>query len=449
MSHLPLLGKHVGLAYKDDDFTLSEITIYSNTYNALVSCLAIPDAFFAKKKYDKALLEYREISSSFGGRTEGRQAVFRAGLTLINKTKKNKTILYEALDEFAKLHNTQSEPLEYLGKSLAYAALKEPQEELKCLELAARKFSRHPLFPMIEEHIIYRMHESALKDRATTYGLALIVLTQIKDAIKRNPDVAALVNSIRQNLPYLYFIKDTIIAIQLAFWLNKQTTLLELLSSNKDMAEQIIFALLELNHYDKVKQLNNPLTNIALLSHNTSISNGLEQFFLLSPTIPNSTQKYAMLFYLLDYALIKEDFVSLNYAINLAHLPLFESQSLDIIIIKKALLENDLTKAEEMFEKYPKELTQDTSNISFLYSCFNLLTTGKDSFITQNIALCFPNIASLGSIYLTDTKNPWLKHAFYFEKKELYKQLFIYYHCVKNQKRKKYFQHLIYQQNDE
>ena len=35
------------------------------------------------KDYDKALAEYKNIADSFTGRTEGREAIFRSGLTLI------------------------------------------------------------------------------------------------------------------------------------------------------------------------------------------------------------------------------------------------------------------------------------------------------------------------------------------------------------------------------
>jgi len=466
ISHLPLLGQHVGIAYKDDKFTISEITIYSNTYNALVSCLAIPDAFFAKKRYDKALAEYREIASSFGGRTEGRQALFRAGLTLISKANGKKTILYEALDEFAKLHNTQSEPLEYLGKALTYSALKDSEEELKCLELAARKFSKHPLFPIVEEHIIYRMHESALNNREITYRLALIALTQLKDTIK-NHDVSVLTSSIRQNLAFLYFIDESndinlTLAIKLAFLLNKKTTLLELMSFHPNMQKSILFSLLELNYYEDVKNLvkEEESIKLALLAHEKSPNVALQQFF------SSTTQPNTAFWYIMETALIAEDFSSLTDATNRMNKTLNQQEQtmLDLILIKQHLLQNNLSAAEKIFKNYSKEITQDNSPFYFPYGCFSFMSTGKYDFFEQNINLSPPSIFSLGCFYLMNKKNNScrqevnkssllkngvFKNEFYFEKKELFKQLFLFYHCTQDTKKKKHFQKLIYKNNHE
>ena len=144
LSHLPFSGNHIGLLYKDENFLIKNFTVYSNFYNIMISCLSVPDAFFSRKNFDKALIEYQEIASSFPGRTEGREAIFRAGLTLIEKAKisDKKQYLLKALDEFEKLHFTPSEPLEYFGKSLVYKIWNNSEEEAKCLELAIRKFKK-------------------------------------------------------------------------------------------------------------------------------------------------------------------------------------------------------------------------------------------------------------------------------------------------------------------
>ena len=104
----------------------------------------------ANKDFAKALSEYRRIAYSFPGRTEGRDALFRAGITLLEEARvtqdlKEKDALFEqALIEFEKLHKSPGAPLEYLGKALVYKALKEHDEEIKCFELAYRRKPQAP-----------------------------------------------------------------------------------------------------------------------------------------------------------------------------------------------------------------------------------------------------------------------------------------------------------------
>ena len=148
-TQLPLTGSHVGLLVKDAHFSLDRLHIFSSSRNLMVHCLAVPDAFLAKKDYDSAIFEYRRISKSFPGRVEGSEALFRSGLSLLEKGKNSEGKTREELfslahEEFQKLHATPGAPLEYLGKSLIYAALSDYEEEAKCLELAIRKYPPSP-----------------------------------------------------------------------------------------------------------------------------------------------------------------------------------------------------------------------------------------------------------------------------------------------------------------
>ena len=180
-SHLPLAGNHVGLLHKDGNFEMKNLKIYDASHSVKVGCLAVPNALLGNKLYDAALHEYRRIGASFPGRREGREALFRAGLTLIEKAREeeNDHLYHLALKEFEKLYRTPGAPLEYLGKSLVYEALGDHEEEAKCLELALRKFPSHPLLPMLHEHIIYRMHESSLNNRDAAYRIILLSLIHI------------------------------------------------------------------------------------------------------------------------------------------------------------------------------------------------------------------------------------------------------------------------------
>ena len=66
-----------------------------------------------------------------------------------------------------------------LARATVYEALGDAEEEAKCLELALRKFPKHPLLPMLKEHIVYRMHESSLTNRESAYRIILLSLRAI------------------------------------------------------------------------------------------------------------------------------------------------------------------------------------------------------------------------------------------------------------------------------
>jgi hypothetical protein len=232
LSPIPAAGRHIGFLHKDGEFEVKQWKVFDGSHNVMVGCLAVPDAFLGHKLYDWALQEYRRIGQCFPGRMEGREALFRAGLTLLEKAKaeSQKTarekLFHLALKEFEKLYRTPGAPLEYLGKSLVYAALGDFEEEAKCLELALRKFPKHPLLGILKEHIIYRMHESSLNHREAAYRIILLAIRHIPELLK-HPDTIPLIESLQKNwqsLPFMEKSSDTLrqIAIQLAFWLAKK-----------------------------------------------------------------------------------------------------------------------------------------------------------------------------------------------------------------------------------
>lgn len=102
ISLIPLPAAQLALVSCDDYFTISKIRLSLGSQNAMINCLAIPDAFLANKNYSKALLEYRRIGNSFSGRMEGREALFRAGITLIKyaavqKNQRKRAIVFVCL----------------------------------------------------------------------------------------------------------------------------------------------------------------------------------------------------------------------------------------------------------------------------------------------------------------------------------------------------------------
>lgn len=198
VSRTPFSTSHVGLLFYDADFTLEPLHVSISSQNVLIDCLCVPDALFNYKEYDKARLEYEKIASSFPGRWEGREALFRSALTLIEEAKgassfeERELFGLRALTEFGKLRDTPGAPLEYLGKSLVYKASSEVDEEIKCLELGLRKYKAHPLVSSLKEQILMRLYETASKERSSAYQFALLALRFLPEVLLSAPHEALL-----------------------------------------------------------------------------------------------------------------------------------------------------------------------------------------------------------------------------------------------------------------
>jgi serine/threonine-protein kinase len=428
ISHTPLGGTHVGLLLRDADLELSHLKIFIGSQNVTVSCLAIPDAFLADKDYGKALSEYRRIAVSFPGRTEGREALFRAGVTLLEaglasiKPKGRAQLLSAALEEFGKLHNTAGAPLEYLGKSLVYKAMGEKEEEAKCLELAIRKYPHHPLFPRLVEHVIFRLHESSSHDRLSAYYFALLTLRHLPQ-IYAIPDHQKLINSMRDNWETLPFFNPDALAVQLAFLLARPIPLLEMIETGPDV-EDAFYALLELGCYKLVKE--NPRLSefpdiqTALLAHDKKVP------FEGSPRL---------LHYLFQNALDN------GHAGNI--LPYVHD---DLLKLWALLFNNHWEEAGKIFEKYSLEqLSSETSPLFPLYGCYLWATEGQEiakAHFSAVLEMPYPRTSSLLGLFLArkiDLKKGWIEHALLWEKMQLYRQLALFYHCAGKKKESERF----------
>ncbi len=241
-SQTPLMGSKVGILRRDDRLEMTPLKMSIGSQNVMVSCLAIPDAFLSNKAYEKAITEYRKIGVSFPGRIEGREATYRAGTTLALAERYE-----EALEEFGKLHATAGAPLEYLGKAIVYQLLQEWEEEAKCLELAIRKYTKHPLYPRLVEHIIFRLHESSSHHRMAAYHLALLAIRHLPTT-----DYHQILEQIQKEWSHLALFPPNATAVLLAFLLNRPLTLLEIIDSG-EWVEEAFFGLLELGHFAVAK----------------------------------------------------------------------------------------------------------------------------------------------------------------------------------------------------
>lgn len=423
LSHIPVSGDRIGLLLRDEKFSLSPLRISMGSQNMTINCLAVPDAFLKRQHFDEALAEYRKIAQSFPGRAEGREAIFRAGITLLKKAqyqttkRKQKAFFTLALDEFEKLHATPGAPLEYLGKARVYEETKELDEEIKCLELALRKFPKHPLKPILIENVISRLHESAQEDRYAAYQFALLALQHLS----HYPDTISILELLQKHLEPLPFFfpyekKEIQVTLELAFWLKKPMVIVEMLEKGLEpLAEK------------------NAQIALILLGHE-KLSDSLKEEFLAqlsSPEMVSFMFYYGVLYKKASFSLFKH--ISLTSQKN---------TKISSYILWKEMLENNWKETSSLIKGLKQKLLHDEMNpLFFLHGCFLAKTKGKlaaEKILTSITEKNYPPLSLLLSHFLLGRidLSEWLKKAFFWEKITLLLQLSLYFQCLKKTKQK-------------
>lgn len=477
ISHKPLVGTHIGLISRDANFTISSLKCYSGSQSIQISCLAVPDAFLAHKDFATALSEYRRIGYSFPGTTEGREAMFRAGITLLEHgkfyedVKKREAYFELALSEFGLLHGTPGGPLEYLGKALVYETCKDYEEEIKCFELGLRRYPKHPLLPVLHEQIIYRMYESSRANRLVTYNFVLLSLRFLPSIIA-NPNSRKLFTSLKKHWEPLTFLEDdpdclTRKAVKvssleciLSFWLAKPYVLIEtldyILKSSKPKQihglktiMNVLFSLINLGSFNLAKtQIENlekiiiapydfELLKLAIQSKTDDLNIVIEKCFAIFPKVLEK-KEIRLLTFLLTRSLIKENTDLVKKACeDLHHYTLSDADRMEIdyFLIAAFLMSKDWHQANEILQSYPLELlSQETTPLHFLYGCSLYMTEGKEIakiHFSGALEVSFPRTWALGTHYLNGQlteDSHWFKRAFMWEKRALYQQLMLFYH---------------------
>jgi eukaryotic-like serine/threonine-protein kinase len=448
ISQIPMIGSHVGLLYRDDEFEITPLKIFLGAQNAMVNCLSVPDAFLSDKNFSAALREYRRIAHCFEGRMESREALFRAGITLLKQATvaHSPSLFALALDEFSKLHATPGAPLEYLGKSLVYKAEADVEEEVKCLELSLRKYSKHPLISLIVEQIAFRLHEASHKDRLAAYHLALLT-KRFLPQLFLNPDHQKLIDSLQKHFDPLFFIEDSSqsIVLELAFFLGKRKTIFELLEEKKEDTRFVANALLCLMELktEKVEELlffleRDPLRKKQIEIALMPLEKAFEAFFTLS-TFTLSFIEQRTLIFLFERALDEEKaFMILSCIEKLDAFSLSDAMRVDFdkYALWAFLYENQLMQAGNLLKRYPIEWLQNEKTFFyFLFGCYLWVTEGREIAMTYfegTLILPFPPETTLLAHYLLgfiDLKQGWIKQAFFWEKRSLLRQLILFHRC--------------------
>lgn len=497
VSYLPLAGTHVGLVSRDGDFEIEEIKVDVGGQNLTVSCLAIPDSFLAAKDYKRALAEYRRIGYSFPGHAEGREALFRAGITLLEQAKATKNdkrtevLTSLALDEFARLHHTPGAPLEYLGKALVYQTLLDHNEEIKCLELGLRRYCEHPLISTVKEQILYRMHESSQNDRRSAYRLMLISLRQLPEVMESPDSLRLFKGVLKHSEPLLFFenpldpstlgkesnlrekkLSTLCFSTLLAFWLSNAHSLLEILHDLLQLEPldapaigNVLFALFECGaiplaleqlealkkrEHTELQEILSLLEPLAIC-YKESLQAALAHFLSLK-RIDVGVKEFRTLTHLIRYGLSQnQESLIPPFVEQLLQLPVSREDrvELDAYRIWAYLALGQYEEAGKLFENYSLELlNQESTLLHPLYGCYLYVTEGEEIariHFAGVIDTPFPRSWGLLGHELTNglTKNPaWMAGSFMWERKQLYRQLRLYYRCLGNKEQEALFRQL-------
>ena len=461
-SHIPLAGNHIGILTKDEQFEISRLAVFDGSNHVTVNCLAVPNAFLSRGLYDVALQEYRRIGKSFPGRSEGREALFRAGLTLLEKGKKEKQkavkdkLFHLALKEFEQLYRTPGAPLEYLGKSLVYEAMDDAEEEAKCLELALRKFPKHPLLPILKEHIMYRMHESSLNNREAAYRIILLSIRHIPEQLL-NPDTRDLIESLTSSWEPLPFIEEASgmmqTAILLSFWLAKVPILVEIAKQltqesplREDLLCNALYCLLELEAADEAKNVLQSIPDDLLSSQRRTfleiaLDNNKKSALALLKKEKTLHKNEARTFWYLLRTWLKHPERELTNTffstMKKTKIPSQQKCYFDALELWTYLLDKKWDAAQGFVASLPqKMLQQEQSPLHFPYGCLLYATKGPKEALSHFggvIDAQYPATTALPSYFLTgriDEKQGWIKRAFWWEKKELYRQIELFYKTI-------------------
>lgn len=461
ISHLTISGTHVGLLARDADFELADFSVYLGSQNIQVNCLAIPHAFLAQKHYLEALQEYRRIATVFPGTAEGRDALFGAGIALLEAARNSDEIEErlrisdEALDEFTALRQTPGAPLEYLGKALVYQFLDEPEEEVKCFELAHRRYPKHSLLPMIQEQLVYRLHECSRKDRQAAYNFALLAARFLPG---ETAATRKLFNSLKSHWEPLDFMEEIsteapsdleqrcTVVIPMAFWLNKPNILVELIDElSAEALPSIIcignalFALLELREEKLVKETK-VLDDSSFQLIKAAIEDQIEELFALLPVV-KGVSAFRAVSYPIQKALDDGEgaraYEIASRCLELEGWSEGHRIRFDCWRIWALLRNRNWAQAGELLQGYSLEhLIHENSLMHFLYGCWLYVTEGKEIAMihfSSLLEVSYPRSWTLFGYFFSrpvEERDRWLQRAFAFEKRQYYRQCALFQHCL-------------------
>ena len=323
-----------------------------------------------------------------------------------------------------------------------------------------RKYNKHPLIKVIVEHIIFRLHDSANQNRIAAYHFLLLALGHLPK-IFTIEDNAHLFESLRAHLEPLAFLiplppdapvsqERLHVALQIAFWLAKPMTLIEMVQGplpafvvNNAFLCLLCFGANEwiqkhLKHAEEAEIL-----KIAAEAKEKDIVCVLKK--ILSSPLTCFSQHLA--YFLMEREIMKGKSEDLLAIIEPFSAQVTEDRlPCDILFIWICLLQKKWQKARQLLESYPQAVLADEySPLYPLMGCYLRHAEGKQIALTHlslSIDLPYPPTSMLLSFYLQGKiteKKGWISTAFKWEKLQLLRQLHLYYHCAAEQQKASYY----------
>jgi serine/threonine-protein kinase len=295
-----------------------------------------------------------------------------------------------------------------------------------------------------------------------------------------------LFNSLRKYWEPLFFIendpdaassedlKKISFGIKLAFWLAKPFVLLEIIEELLKMEKlppitlgNAFFALVELGSWKTAQQKLNSITpllpvhpqcvpvyemlSIVLQAHSESLDHAVATL-LQKDSAHLTSGGGRVLLHLMELALESNQTNMIH--LLLASIDKWQLSPEALLRVRCCqiwafLLEKNWHAAGEILHTYPIEfLSQETSILHFLYGCWLYVTEGKEIaeiHFNSILDVPYPRTWTLFSHYIkgkVPEDQGWIKKAFLWEKRQLYKQLSLFYHCTGEEDKAKLFREL-------
>jgi serine/threonine-protein kinase len=299
---------------------------------------------------------------------------------------------------------------------MVYQVLKEWGEEVKCLELAVRRYSKHPLSHRIIDHIIFRLHEASSHERLAAYHLALLALMHLRYLFTSH-DHKQIIDQIQKQWTHLPFFSVDLPEGQLAFLLSKKFILLELIDTQKE-PEDAFFALLELGHKEDIQSHSS-------LDLYPSVKSGLEPLSLNLKTV----SYHPLLCHYLFYFYFERGLLE----------PLLELPLNPILQFTLLIALRQLDEAHELLKTFSlTEQTREDSPLFVLIGCYLWALEGEDiakAHFNGVEVMLYPPCTTLLAYEIMGKldSNRWLQEALFWEKLSLYRQQLLLAYCL-NQK---------------
>jgi len=120
--------------------------------------------------------------------------------------------------------------------------------------------------------------------------------------------------------------------------------------------------------------------------------------------------------------------------LNHHELSIIQQTQLDCCQIWAHLIDRNWNAAELLLDKYPQK-AEEKNPLDFLHGCWLCATQGKDAATLHFSSLpsaFFPPTWALFSHFTKNNKQlqTWRNQAFFWEKRHLYRQAVLFYHCA-------------------